>query len=155
MELGESCSDQLNTEFHLISCLQLLCVFCHHSLLSYSKSSPVGFRQFVAVCRGLGLRTRYVACLDPLPPHPVSGGTSKRRTGRNSTGSSVTIDLTSEERHRTRRRRGGGDGGGPGGRTGLGVRSRAWAEVLCCEGESGDLVRGRVSFDVLILAIMS
>lgn len=108
---------------------------------------PVGFRQFVAVCRGLGLRTRYVACLDPLPPHPIAGGTSKRRTA------SATVDLTSEERHRTRRRRGGGGDGGLCGRTGLGVRSRAWAEVLCREGESGDLVREGSGFGVLTVEV--
>ena len=75
-----------------------------------------------------------MACLDPLPPHPSPRRTSKRQKRSSSP---ATIDLSVEGQGRRTRRRGGG-GGGPDDRTGLGVRSNAWAEVLCRGGEEDD-----------------
>ncbi|CAM9707055.1 unnamed protein product, partial [Sphacelaria rigidula] len=103
---------------------------------------------FVALCRGLGLHARYVACLDPLPPHPRPPGPAKQTRAN-------TVDLATTESGRQRRQRrwphpGAREQGGWGatgiGRSALPVRfssSRAWAEVLCWKGEN--LVRSRAT----------
>eukprot|EP00752_Nemacystus_decipiens_P004132 g3781.t1 len=86
---------------------------------------------FVSLCRGLGLRARYVACLDPVPPTPSSseeGPSSKQR--RNN-----TVDLTTAAGDRRGRRKQhagrGAPGGGPEAERGGAGFSQAWAEVLC------------------------
>lgn len=92
--------------------------------------------QFVGLCRGLGLQARYVACLDPVPPHPRPPGSSKQTRAN-------TVDLVAEEmemerrRQRQRQRHRGGSWGCGQGRVRL-TGARSWAEVLCKDGK--DLV---------------
>lgn len=94
---------------------------------------------FVALCRGLGLRARYVACLDPVPPTP---SLPSKQTRNN------TVDLAAAAAGRQRAsgahkggRRWGGSGSARASGSGvLGARaSQAWAEVLCRDGD--ELVR--------------
>lgn len=85
----------------------------------------------MALCRGLGLRARYVACLDPLPPFP-----RPQRPSKQTRHNTVDLAVVAERQQRNRRHHGGG-GVSAGGRMGLNARvgvgldSRAWAEVLC------------------------
>lgn len=102
---------------------------------------------FVSLCRGLGLRARYVACLDPVPPFPSVAGPpppspfrSSKRTKNN------TVDLTGAEdqqHHRPKRRRGMGESEcfRATGLERTTASSQAWAEVLCRDGD--ELVRRR------------
>lgn len=110
---------------------------------------------FVSLSRGLGLRARYVACLDPVPPSPCpssSEGLSKpprlRQTRNN------TVDLTTAgEGQRGRRRRQqqhqgqqrwrrGAFGGVQAAKRGGAGYPQAWAEVLCRD-DGRELVRMR------------
>ncbi|CAN0199383.1 unnamed protein product [Pylaiella littoralis] len=95
---------------------------------------------FVSLCRGLGLRARYVACLDPVPPFPSVAGPppppfrSSKRTKNN------TVDLTGAEdqqHHRPKRRRGMGESEcfRATGLERTTASSQAWAEVLCRDGD--------------------
>lgn len=93
--------------------------------------------QFVGLCRGLGLRARYVACVDPLPPHPRPRRASKQTRAN-------TVDLAAEklrgqqQKRQRNRYRGGGSAWGCEQRRARAPGSRAWAEVLCRD--DGDLV---------------
>ncbi|CAN0463224.1 unnamed protein product, partial [Ectocarpus sp. 12 AP-2014] len=101
---------------------------------------------FVSLCRGLGLRARYVACLDPVPPSPAAG--LRRQPPPSKQTRSNTVDLAAApaalaegkqgRRHHHRQwRRGSGESGGDlqaAGGVGAGS-SQAWAEVLCREGK--------------------
>ncbi len=112
---------------------------------------------FVALCRGLGLRARYVACVDPVPPSPSKhpGGQTRHNT----------VDLAA----------GGGGGGGDGRQGGENNRgvwgrrqrqrqqqqqqqlrggvvfSQAWAEVLCRDGGEQLVRRRRTGMRVLCM----
>eukprot|EP00903_Cladosiphon_okamuranus_P010967 g10358.t1 len=101
---------------------------------------------FVSLCRGLGLRARYVACLDPVPPSPCPAKDSSSSKPRRQTWDN-TVDLTAaqegrrggrKKRHQKRHMgRGASFGagqvaerGGAGAGAGAGA-PQAWAEVLC------------------------
>ncbi|CAN0495331.1 unnamed protein product, partial [Ectocarpus sp. 8 AP-2014] len=101
---------------------------------------------FVSLCRGLGLRARYVACLDPVPPSPSAD--LRRQPPPSKQTRNNTVDLAAApaalaERkqggrhpHRQRRRVSGESGGGVQAAGGIGAgSSQAWAEVLCREGK--------------------
>lgn len=99
---------------------------------------------FVSLCRGLGLRARYVACLDPVPPSPSpSAGPSKpRKQTRNN-----TVDLTTaageDQRGRRTKWGRGASGGGTQAAERCGTGSpQGWAEVLCRD-DARELVRTR------------
>ncbi|CAM9124322.1 unnamed protein product [Scytosiphon promiscuus] len=100
---------------------------------------------FVSLCRGLGLRARYVACLDPVPPTPATARLPAKQTRHN------TVDLAKaavpasstagrqqgggSRAHQGRSRWGGSRNARASG-SGVGARaSQAWAEVLCRGGD--------------------
>lgn len=102
---------------------------------------------FVSLCRGLGLRARYVTCLDPVPPSPsVRPPPPPPRPSKQQKNN--TVDLVGDEgqqpqQQRPRRRRSQGklscfQATGLGRTT---TSSQAWAEVLCRDGS--ELVRRR------------
>lgn len=96
---------------------------------------------FVSLCRGLGLRARYVACLDPVPPSPFLPDDPPKpsKQTRNN-----TVDLTTcagGHRGRRKRRMGrGASGGGEVAERGGSASPQAWAEVLCRD-DGKELVR--------------
>ncbi|CBN74451.1 conserved unknown protein [Ectocarpus siliculosus] len=101
---------------------------------------------FVSLCRGLGLRARYVACLDPVPPSPAAD--LRRQPPPSKQTRNNTVDLAAapaalaegkrgrRHHHRQRRRGSGESRGGLQAAGGVGAgSSQAWAEVLCREGK--------------------
>ncbi|CAB1118156.1 unnamed protein product [Ectocarpus sp. CCAP 1310/34] len=109
---------------------------------------------FVSLCRGLGLRARYVACLDPVPPSPAAG--LRRQPPPSKQTRNYTVNLAAapavlaegkqgvRHHHRQRRWGSGESGGGLQAAGGVGVgSSQAWAEVLCREGKELELSPSR------------
>lgn len=107
---------------------------------------------FVSLCRGLGLRARYVACLDPVPPSPsLSNGPLSSKPRKQTRSNTVDLTAAAEDgrrrgrKHQHQKRHVGRGASGSsvqvakGGGAGF---PRAWAEVLC-QDDGRELVRRR------------